>query len=290
MGIRGYLFFVREYMTMKNRQSTDTEDRQQAVSHLKRKIGALDPDLQDSILEEFEKGLASERLLLMESQQAAIEELAGNIAHQWRQPLNILGLAVQKLQFDFEKNEVDCGYVEELVRDVLDTLKQMSRTMQHFRNFMQTEPRKQQFNLNESIRQVLSFVGDSMKSAGVEVSLHAPDEDLLIDNFRNELSRIVLGLLNKSKKILRQNKPDNPRIELKLFRANRRCALTIYDNGGCIPESEIGKVFDTGSESGLRGTGTGMELHMAKIVIENKMGGKLKVLNRNGGVEFRIEL
>lgn len=283
-------FLRRDAMTMQIKQPTESQERQQAAFHLKQKIGTLDSYLQETILEEFEKGLAGERLLLMESQQASIEELAGNIAHQWRQPLNILGLTVQKLQFDFEKKEVNARYVEELVREVLCTLKQMSRTVQSFRNFMQTEAGKQQFDLNESIIQVLSFVDGSMKSAGIKVNLNASGDDFLIDNYRNELSRIVLRLLNKSKKVLRQNKTENPRIELKLFRSGKRRVLTVYDNGGCIAESEIGRAFEPGSVSGLRGAGTGMELHLAKFVIENKMDGLLKVRNRAGGVEFRIEL
>jgi two-component system C4-dicarboxylate transport sensor histidine kinase DctB len=97
-------------------------------------------------------------------------------------------------------------------------------------------------------------------------------------------------MLNKSKKILQQNKTDTPCIDLHLSRENKRCVLNIYDNGGCIPEQELGKVFEPYSVSGTRGAGTGMELHMAKLVIERKMNGKLKVRNRDGGVEFRIEL
>jgi signal transduction histidine kinase len=279
-----------ERMALNNKQSNNSEDAQQTIFLLQRKIEELEGSLQKTILEKVEKSLAGERLLLLESQQTAMEELVGNIAHQWRQPLNIVGLTVQKLQFDFEKNEVDDRYLDELVREVIDILKQMSRTVQTFRNFMQSESRKQQFNLNETIRQVLSFVDDSMKSAGIEVRLHAPHEDLMVNNFRNELTRIVLGMLNKSKKILQQSKTDSPGIDLHIFRENRRCVLTISDNGGCIPEQEIGKVFEPYSDSGTRGAGTGMELHMAKTVIERKMKGKLKVRNGDGGVEFRIEL
>ncbi len=277
-------------MALNKKLSNSAGDAQQTIFSLQRKVEELEGNLQQAIIEEVEKNLSSERLRLLESQQAVMEDLVGNIAHQWRQPLNIVGLAIQKLQFDYEKNEVNDKYLDELVREVLDILKQMSRTVQTFRNFMQTERSKQQFSLNETIRQVLSFVEDSMKSAGIDVRLHTPDEDLMVNNFRNELTRIVLGMLNKSKKILLQNKIDSPGVDLHLFRENRRCVLTLADNGGCIPDQEIEKVFEPYSVSGTRGVGSGMELHMAKTVIERKMKGKLKVRNMDGGVEFRFEL
>jgi signal transduction histidine kinase len=279
-----------ESVILNSKQLKNTEDAQQTILHLQRKVEQLERNLRKTILEEIEESLTGERLLLMENQQTAMEELAGNIAHQWRQPLNIVGLTVQKLQFDFEKNEVDDKYVEGLVREVLDILKQMSRTVQIFRNFMQSDTGKLQFSLNDSIRQVLSFVEDSMKSAGIEVRLTVPDEDLLVNNFRNELARVVLGMLNRSKRTLQQSKPDFPCIELRIFRRNRKCVISIYDNGGGIPEQDIEKVFDPHCISGTRGTGTGMELHLAKTVIDRKMDGKLTVRNRDGGVEFSIEL
>jgi C4-dicarboxylate-specific signal transduction histidine kinase len=63
-----------------------TEELARAVEETKRETTAV------------EELRHKERLLIQQSRLAAMGEMMGNIAHQWRQPLNVLGLIVQELQ------------------------------------------------------------------------------------------------------------------------------------------------------------------------------------------------
>ncbi len=281
---------IREITDLLQKQKKDSYRAEKSISTLKQKIEHLGRDMEDRVRKEVGENLLIERFLLNESNLAATEELVGNIAHQWRQPLNIVGLTVQKLQFDFERNEVDINYVNEMANEVLDVVKQMSRTVQSFRDFLQIDRKKQQFNPAETVNRVLSFVDGSMKSSGISIKLDVDKEDLIVNGYRNEFCRIILSMLNNSRKILMMNKTENPSISIRLTGRNGRCVVSIHDNGGCIPDQAIDGIFVPHSSAGVRGSGNGMALYMTKEIVERKMDGTLTACNKEDGIEFRMEL
>jgi signal transduction histidine kinase len=281
---------IREIADLLEKQKKESGRAKKKISRLQGMIEEPGFDLEDRVRKEVGKKAVEERFLLHESGLIVMEELVGNVAHQWRQPLNIVGLSVQKLQFDFERNEVNEGYMNEMVNEVLDTVKQMSRTVQKFRDFMQIDRKRQEFNLNDTLHTVLSFVDASMKSAGISVMLDAVEEDQMVNGYRNELCRIMLNMLNNSRKVLLMNKIENPLIAIRLFPQDSRCVISIHDNGGCVTEQAIDEMFEPYSSSVSRGTVNSMGLHMSKAIIERKMNGKFTASNSEKGVEFRIEL
>ena len=281
---------ISEIEVLKENAGKESEWAHGTIRGLKEKIRELEGNLESKVCEEIEKRLAKERLLLLQCHRESTEELTGNIAHQWRQPLNIIGLTVQKLQFDFAKKEVDNAYLDELAGDIMNIVKQMSRTVQSFRNFLQADKQRQKFCMKQTVHRVLSFVDGSMKSAGIAIRVDEQGKDFMISGYPNEFSLIMLNILNKSKKALVDHRTANPLITVGFIRRGTRSLVTIHDNGGCIPEHMIGRVFEPFSTVGTRGTGTGMELYLTKIIVEQKMGGKITAENRNSGLEFRIEL
>ena len=54
---------------------------------------------------------------------AAMGEMIGNIAHQWRQPLNAVGLIIQNIQEAYEYKELDENYLRSKVTKAMDLIK-----------------------------------------------------------------------------------------------------------------------------------------------------------------------
>jgi len=46
-------------------------------------------------------------------------EMIQNIAHQWRQPLNTLGLKIQSLSYLIEAGQLDKGYIDKTVNSAM---------------------------------------------------------------------------------------------------------------------------------------------------------------------------
>lgn len=230
-----------------------------------------------------------EQLLIHQGRLAAMGEMIGNIAHQWRQPLNTLGLIIQGFPMSMESGELTREYLDERVERAMQLIFHMSQTIDDFRNFFRPDKEKVWFDVKQVINNALSLIGDNLRSLGIQVSFEC-GADMATKGYPNEFSQAILNILLNARDVLEERKVDGPRILVRLFEEGNRVAVTIADNGGGIDETVIGKVFDPYFTSKGPSTGTGLGLFIAKTIIEKNMGGALTVRNTGEGAEFRIEV
>src|SRR5690242_18939571 len=76
-----------------------------------------------------------EQMLIQQSRQAAMGEMIGKIAHQWRQPLNTLGLTIQQLLLFYDLNQFNRELLEKNVNSSMELIQHMSKTIDDFRNY-----------------------------------------------------------------------------------------------------------------------------------------------------------
>jgi PAS domain S-box-containing protein len=230
-----------------------------------------------------------DRMLIQQSRQAAMGEMISNIAHQWRQPLNTLALAVQELRFMFQIGECTEDFMKENVDKAMGMIQHMSQTIDDFRNYFRPDREKSEFQLTDAVRQTLLLVEDSFKHQRVEidiVTLQAP----LIFGYRNEYAQALLNILNNARDVLTERAVKHPRVAITLSSEGGRAVLTVADNAGGIPTEIIGKIFDPYFTTKGPQAGTGLGLFMSKTIIEKNLAGRLTVRNTGDGAEFRIEV
>ena len=236
-----------------------------------------------------EEKVKLEAQLMQQNRQAAMGEMIGNIAHQWRQPLNALGLTIQQLSLYQDLGELTKEFLGNSVSKSMELIQHMSQTIDDFRNYFKPDKKKTQFRIQEAINSTLSLVEDSFKSQRIEVLLDSK-ADLVIHGFRNEFAQVVLNILNNARDVLVERKIKNPMVTITLDSENDKAVVIISDNAGGIPEEIMGKIFDPYFTTKGPQAGTGVGLFMSKTIIEKNMGGRLSVRNRDNGAEFRIEV
>jgi len=69
-------------------------------------------------------------------------EMIGNIAHQWRQPLNTLGLTVQQLSLYYDLGEFTKAFLENSVGKSMELIQHMSQTIDDFRNYFKPDKKR----------------------------------------------------------------------------------------------------------------------------------------------------
>ena len=260
-----------------------------ALSELLRNLNQLTQTLEQRVAEEIVKGREKDHLLIQQAKLASMGEMIGNIAHQWRQPLNNIGLLIQDLKNAHEFGDLDKEYLNVNVDKTMAIIQSMSATIDDFRYFFAPQKEPQKFSLAESVIKAISFVKASFKSNGIDIELDIKD-DITIEGFPNEYSQVLLNLLNNAKDVLIERDVKQPKVAIRLFREDDKALLTIRDNGGGIPEDIMDKIFEPYFSTKQDDKGTGIGLYMSKMIIENKGNEKLTAKNTKDGAEFRIEI
>ncbi|UFS69785.1 PAS domain S-box protein [Geomonas sp. RF6] len=248
--------------------------------------------LRDETLERLravEELREKERLLVQQSRQAALGEMLGNIAHQWRQPLNSLGLMIQELSLAHESGEFSKEYLDSSIDSIMQIVYHMSQTIDDFRTFFSPDKEKNYFNVAQALEKVLGIIEGSFKKYGINVEVSAT-ADPVIFGFPNEYSQVLLNILLNARDAFMERQIADPKVTIGIYQERGKSVLSIRDNAGGIPETILHKIFDPYFTTKGPDKGTGVGLYMSKTIIEKNMHGTLTARNTGEGAEFFIEV
>ena len=260
---------------------SDITERKNADLALKQ----LSEDLERRVQEEAAKNREKDHLLIQQSRMAAMGEMIGNIAHQWRQPLNALGLMLANIKDAWQYNELTGDYLIETTTKGGQLVQKMSATIDDFRNFFKPNRDKMAFSPYQAIVDALSIVETSLGNNNIAVRLEIK-KDAMALGFPNEYSQVLLNLIGNAKEILLERSVDPGWIRIRLAEEGGMVKVTVADNGGGVPKEIMTRVFDPYFTTRAKGTGIG--LYMSKMIIENNMNGEIRVCNTKDGAEFEI--
>jgi signal transduction histidine kinase len=277
---------LNEELEKRVRQRTEALERQNLV--LQETYHGLQKETEERI-RVMEELRLNEQLLIHQSRMAAMGEMLGNIAHQWRQPLNLLGLKIQELGLSYKMGQFSKELLEENVAKVMEILRHLSRTIDDFRTFSTPDKQKVQFKVVEVIEKTVSLIGENLRGQGIEIETRSEGEPV-IEGYPNEYAQVLLNILMNARDAFQERGIAEGRIVIRCFSERGRSVVTITDNAGGIEEAVLDKIFDAYFTTKELGKGTGVGLFMSKAIIEKNMGGHLTVRNSGGGAEFRITI
>ncbi len=246
----------------------------------------LNEILELRVSQEVERNLKHEHLLIQQSRMAAMGEMIGNIAHQWRQPLNSLGMLLFNIKDAYQFNTLDAAYIDQAVADGNRMVQKMSTTISDFANFFRPDKEMKIFSVLEQIEEAIALVETSFQNSNISIHIDAPHVLKLL-GFPNEYSQVLLNLLTNAKEaILVHKQPHAGRVEIVVAAQDGQGCVSVCDNGGGVPEEILDRIFDPYFSTKERGSGIG--LYMSKMIIERNMNGHITAKNIEGGANFSV--
>ncbi len=238
---------------------------------------------------EFE---SQQKLMIEQSKLAAMGEMIGNIAHQWRQPLSVISSASTSVILRKEMN-IDISD-KDLINDLLminNQTQYLSETINTFRDFLKNDKRIENAVLQDKIEEVSRIVKGTLHSKGIDLILNFDKEKpISMSLITGELPQVLINILNNAKDALMENNVENSWIKVNLLEKEKDVIISIEDNAGGIPENIISKIFEPYFTTKNQSLGTGLGLYMSYKIINESLGGKLYVENTKNGAKFFIKL
>ncbi|MBF0274698.1 MAG: CBS domain-containing protein, partial [Nitrospinae bacterium] len=271
-------------------------------------LQSLNRKLEERVHLEKENAEAKEQMLIQQSKLASMGEMIGSIAHQWKQPLNTLGLIIQDIEEAYEFEDMTKEYITETVEKSMEQIEYMSQTIDDFRNFFKPPKGNEDFIIHEAVLDVISLVAIELKNNFIKLSIECKLEEcgkqdimkecitncthrelMRTRGIPNEFKQVILNLIKNAKEAIldnrqtKGNEEEEGTIDIHLDINNNKNIIEIIDNGGGIPNKTLQKIFDPYFTTKDEKTGTGIGLYISKKIIEEKMGGSLTVKNSEKG-------
>ena len=265
------------------------QELERKVAERTSELDELNRTLDHRVHEEIAKRKQQESLLIHQSRLAAMGEMIGAIAHQWRQPLNALSLVMQNVRMQHAMGTLSDQSMARMQDKSNQLVERMSSTIDEFRNFFKPGKHAEPFKLAQAMRSSADIMEGVFKNHAVALDLVC-DESLELLGVQGEFSQVVLNLLSNAKDAVLEARQAQPRIWMRAEQQGDRILIAVEDNGGGIAPDILEKIFDPYFTTKEEGKGTGIGLYMSKMIVESNMNGRLRVANTAEGARFTIDL
>ena len=264
--------------TMMQNISSNLTELQSFNQRLEREVQTKISKLQDQ-----------EKMMIHQSRQAAMGEMLESIAHQWRQPLNIIGLASSNLELENSLGVNNQENFQEKIQIISDNINYMSTTIDDFRDFLNPTREESSFNPIDIIEEVLKILKAQLSNNKINLSIDKK-ESLEFYGVENEFKQVIFVLINNAKDAIKSQQEKGLTTEGKIhFTCDLKSnSISICDNGGGIKADIIDSIFDPYFTTKFASSGTGIGLYIAKNIISSRMHGQLHVQNSEDGCCFTI--
>jgi signal transduction histidine kinase len=229
---------------------------------------------------------SKERLVIAE-RIAAWQEIARRLAHEIKNPLTPIQMAMDTLRKTWRKQHPSFGEIlEESTTTVMEEADRLKKIVSEFSGFARMpKPEFGRLDLNDLVRSSLALY---QGAAPIEIQL-APQLPR-IDADKNQLNQVVLNLVENARDAIGARGDGRIAVSTRLGDASDRVMLVVEDNGPGIPPDLKDKVFAPYFTTKHSKGGTGLGLAIVHRIVSDH-GGRIAVADApGGGARFAIEL
>lgn len=232
-------------------------------------------------------------LSVQQQRLAALGEMAGGVAHNFNNILQIVIGASGLAESDLEEGDIE--EVRTTLQQIAESAQAGSETVKQLQDFARVRTEDptvdgEIFDFSETVRKAVDVTRPFWKSGpekrGVDMTVKSRlPEGCLVKGHQNELFEVVVNLIKNATEAM----PDGGKVYVKTYVEGDFVYLKLADTGMGISEENLNKVFEPfWTTKGVQGTGMGLSTSFG---IVSRHGGLISVKSREGkGTLFTVKL
>ncbi|MCW8894380.1 MAG: PAS domain-containing sensor histidine kinase [Sulfurimonas sp.] len=256
------------------------------VAEKTRELKELNQTLELRVQDEIAKNEEKQRVMFWQSRHASLGQMLANIAHQWRQPLTELSLAMFSIKKAVQNDKPDD--VTKFYDESKNIIKNMSETIDDFTNFFTPQKEKYYFNISDSIQESIRLLDNMINDEMITLKTNLTDIDVL--GIENELTQVIINLINNAKDAFVNNSILLREMNISTKKEDGFAIIVVQDNAGGIPKENLERIFEPYFTTKHKSQGTGLGLFMSKMICEQGLNGFMDVSSKKGVTNFIIKI
>jgi len=243
-------------------------------------------NLEAQVTKQVQELREKDKLLIQQTKLATMGEMMDVIAHQWKQPINIISMNTSLIWELYSEYGVpiDPKDIQKCYSSVSIQVQHLVKTLDDFRKFFRPNETIETVNIKDLLDSVLLLMHDDLMKNIITIDIFY-DEDIQLDVNVSEIKHIFINLINNSKDAFNQNNIKNRKISISCKQNANSTKIAIKDNAGGIPSDIIEDIFEPNFTTKGEVGGTGIGLYMSRFIAK-KNAATIDVENVSDGVKF----
>ena len=254
--------------------------------------------LQRLVNEAVREKQKQEGIILYQSRLAAMGEMIGHIAHQWRQPLNQLNLMITNIEEAHREQSLEKEDMESFTKRSQKLIYRMSETIDDFRYFFKPQKKKEVFDVRDLIHTTLELLKDSIHLRDISIEIEEKSENseknaaqaFKIKGYGNYFSQGIFNLVHNAMDAVEREEKRNRRIAIDVQDYENMVKIRIRDWGTGVAIEDLPRIFDLYFTTKDKEHGTGLGLYITKIIVEDHLSGRIKGETLDKGFQVVLEI
>ncbi|MGK7346467.1 MAG: PAS domain S-box protein [Candidatus Nitrospinota bacterium M3_3B_026] len=240
----------------------------------------------------------AQTMLIRQEKLASMGALSAGVAHEIKNPLNIISTSVQLLMME----EGIPDDVMKSYRTIMDQVKRAVKITDNLRDFArERKPEVTDIDLGDFLEKTIALVEYEMRTESIEITRIFDPETMAIKGDPDQLAQVFLNIIGNARESMNEKRERfsydrlskmgwRGRLSISTRVMDGEVRIAFRDSGMGLSKEAMEKVFDPFFTTKPEGKGTGLGMAIAYGIIENH-GGRIEADSAPGEwAEFAVYL
>jgi len=225
-----------------------------------------------------------EAIIFNQNKITGIGDMLSNIAHQWRQPLNLVGIMISTVKYNITRDNFDKDEIIDQLSKATESVEYLSSIIDDFKSYYNNDSiEKVNYNINDVFQDLLKLSNSEFEKENIKLIVDS--KDIFIFKSKTYFLEILVNLVKNSKDAFMNKKVDKPIIIIETIDLDDKVEINVKDNAGGIDKENLPKIFEPYFSTKFPSVGIGLGLYMVYELVSRHFDGIIEATN----VEFEYE-